>query len=48
LVEGDEILPTGSGGMGLWWAGVGLYVEPVLLLLAAIVVAFIVRKLIVR
>jgi hypothetical protein len=48
LLEVDEILLTVSAGLGLWRAGVGLYVEPVLWLLAAIVVAFIVSKLIVR
>jgi hypothetical protein len=45
---GNEILPDVSAGLWLWWSGVGFYVAPVLLVLAGIVVAFIVGKLIVR
>jgi hypothetical protein len=34
--------------MSLWWLGVGLYVVPALWVLAGIVVAFILVKLVVR
>jgi len=48
LAEADEILLTVSAGVSLWWSAVRLYIEPVLWLLAAMLVAFIVSKLIVR
>jgi hypothetical protein len=48
LVDPDEILLAVSAGLWLWWSGVGFYIAPVLLVLAGIVVAFIIGKLIVR